>query len=298
VSTTTIDPAIAAYVERCAVYLRDLSEPLQDQLREDIEQIVAEVVAELGGRPEELMGPPLRFVTELRTAAGLLPPPAAADAPAVSTTFADRVAAIRRHPSVRWVRTLAPELRPAWWVARGILVAIALGMLTGARRPFWIAGLVPIWPVLGSRLLGLAAAGAGVYLSVEAQRRVLTRRQRILRAVATGVAVLSALASVAAIRGWDEGRAYAYPYAYTPPPAPQPFKPFTMVQIGSDLTGETIAVSSLGEARAAVAKLRSGAPPTSISVTSGGTKTYPGTEVDIDRALVELVSQGYLAPAP
>jgi hypothetical protein len=36
--------------------------------------------------------------------------------------FAGRAEAVRRHPWTRAVVTFLPELRPAWWVARGWLL--------------------------------------------------------------------------------------------------------------------------------------------------------------------------------
>lgn len=301
-TTRTVDPAIADYVSRCEEHLRDLPPDVRGQLRDDIEQIVAEVAAELGGAPDDLVGPPLRFVIELRAAAGLDAPPSTGaldpDTASPSRTLRDRLRAITAHPSVRWCRTLAPQLRPAWWVLRGVLVAVAIGRVTGADGPpVWVLVAVPVWPVLGNLALGLATTAGAVYLSVEAERRPLDRTRRWLRAAASATAIITAALLVADVRDWSQPR-----FEYVP----QDQIGMTggiagsaaVVTIGSDTTGVEMPVISLDDALAMVDQLAAESPPIAIYLTYDGTRTHPGTTEQLRAVLDDLVARGYLNPSP
>ena len=295
-SATTTDPVIREYADRCDEHLRDLPDAVRRQLRDDIEQIVAEVSAELGGLPDDLVGPPRRFVTELRTAAGLAPPPEPSDGlqPTRRHGFAIRVAELWGSRAARWCRALAPELRPAWWVARGLVLAVGLTWLTGAdERPRWFLAVIPTWPVLGSHLVGAAVAAGAVYLSVEAGRRRLAGGQRAVRAAATAAAVAIALVGIGEMREWTEVPRHDFvgdPGAFV---ATQPG--FMLVTVGSDLTGESRPVVSLEEARAAVQDLLVQGPPAAIYIDHQGTRTYPSTAAAIDTQLAKLAGQGFLS---
>lgn len=301
---TTVDPAVADYVVLCEEHLRDLPPEVAARLRADVEEIVTEVCAELHGEPGELVGPPLRFITELRTAAGLPPPPGSAGPAGTGEQkrgLRDRAQSLRDHGAAQWVRHLLPELRPAWWVARGFVLAVALGQLTGGGRPAWFLGLLPYWPVFGSRLLGLATIGAAVYLSVEAGRRTLSGAQRVLRGVASGLAVVAALVLLGEARSWSQSRGFSSSIHHPHPPAPSTpgvvDDGFPMVEIGSRVTGERIPVLHLNEARQVVARLLASGPPASILIERGGappSPQSPRSADDIEATLQALVANGFL----
>jgi hypothetical protein len=294
----TINPEIAPYVARCDELLDDLDPPMRDQLRLDIEEIVSEVCAELGGTPEELVGPPLRFVTELRAAAGLAPPRLTAP-PRQVRRWRDRVRWALSSRPAQWLRELLPELRTAWWVGRGFLVAAVLGWLTGGgRRPAWFL-LAPYWRVLDSRVLGLVVLGGAIYLSVEAGRRDLSRAQRAVRNVASVTAVLMAFALVI----------YARDVAVSDEPSAPPFALDVnghpgfggVVTIGSTVTGSVREATTLEEAHAAVKDLLAVGPPATIYIDAGGRPTLPRTEAGIAAALQTLLDDGLLkgdTPSP
>ena len=155
------------YVLRCEPFLADLTPALGAQLQDDIRRIVGEVTSELDGFPDDLVGPPQRFVAELRLAAGVAVPDAIESSKPTPTSAAgDAVVRWLSQAVVPWLRQLATDLRPAWWVSRGIGLAYVLGFVTGGAGER--SGVVP--DVLGSNLLGLIAMAGLVVVSVERGR--------------------------------------------------------------------------------------------------------------------------------
>lgn len=193
------EAAIHDYVQRCSPFLLDLTPDQQDQLEDDIRQIVGEVAMELNGQPDDLVGPPLRFVAELRTAAGLppqLPPVPSAQAHSSNRTTAGpaMVGLLRwtRRTAIPWVLTLLKDLRPAGWVLRGIGLAFVLGALT---QGFGHQGIVP--NLFGSPTLGILGTIGAVVASVELGRKRLTRRRQGLAVAVASVAAAIALVTAA-----------------------------------------------------------------------------------------------------
>ena len=313
--TATVDLAVADYVDSCEIYLADLDEVTRAQLRNDVREIVTEVCSELDGAPQDLVGPPLRFVTELRNAAGL-PALATADVAAGRprrATLRDRLSLLWSNRAIVWTRVLVPDLRPAWWVARGVLIAGALGMLTGAARPRWLLGLLPHWPVFGSTSLALAAIGACVYASVEAGRRHQRGVSRVVLALASVVAVVFALSLATKASDWTTGGDRANPidgsaFAYIHPPrdivdaaiaasrAQRQDTGFSPVRIGSDLTGEEIEVIGFPSAQDALDRLVAEVPPAAIYVDHDNMRERPGTLEALNALLDDLVRRGHLNP--
>ena len=305
-STTSAVAATADYLSRCDEHLGDLPPAIQAQLRQDIAEIVDEVCGELGGAPTELVGPPERFVAELRAAAGWpLPAPAVSPGGTEPDSHSLRhlLRAVREHRSLLWTRALLPELRPAWWVLRGYLIAVAIGRVTGApRRPEWLLELLPYWPVIGSRLLGLAVIASAIYVSVEAGRRPLSRSRRLGRALASIVAISTAMALAADLKS----HATVGPYLSAPTfvdhnqgPPPDVGAPFEVVHIGSDLTGDRIEVLDLPSAETTLDRLLEEAPPAAVFIDRGGERVRPGNRDNWQAALQALVEEGALnAEAP
>jgi hypothetical protein len=177
------------YVLRCAPYLADLSAALRSQFEEDIRQIVGEVTAELDGQPDDLVGPPERFVAELRLAAGAgtsEPVDSVDQSPA--SAAGDAVVQWLSQAVLPWLRKLASDLRPAWWVARGIGLAYALGHVTGGAGSG--RGVVP--DVFGSNVLGILAIAGLVFASVERGRDTnpSSRRRALLWVAASLVGLV------------------------------------------------------------------------------------------------------------
>ena len=300
-----MDHAVSHYVDACEEFLDDLDEPTRAQLRRDIAEIVAEVCSELDGAPADLVGPPFRFVAELRSAAGV-PPRAAPVAPHAGSSrrgLRARVRSLWQHPALQWIRGLVPELRPAWWVARGILLAWLLGRATGARGPSWMLNVLPHWPVFESTVIGLAATAAAIYASVEAGRRRPTGMARALVVAASLVAVVFALSLASDASRWTAGGRAAFDEVSTQTPwnAPPPYlgmrsdgSSFRPLVIGSDVTGETVEVIGFDESLRVVDDLLTTAPPAAIFIDQHGQQQRPGTRDAIEDVLNELADRGHL----
>ena len=296
-STSTTPLVVAAYVQACEALLSDLDESTRAQLRADIVEIVSEVCGELDGAPDDLVGTPRRFVGELRVAAGL-PPLNDQEQQRRAPGVAGTIRRLAEHRSTRWVRSLGPDLRTAWWVARGVLVGWAAGWATGARGPSWILNLVPHWPVAGSALLGFGAVGTAVYLSVEAGRRRPQGWRRLAVLAASVVAVVFAASTASQASRWTNGPA-AYDFVGPPTDAAVvvysgPPRAFSPVVVGSHLTSERSEVLDLTTARETVDMLLASAPPASIYFEFDGGQHQPGTRQAIDDILVDLVDRGLL----
>jgi len=145
-TTQTVDRAIGEYVGRCVEYLRDLGEHDRTSILEDIRQILSEVTAELEGAPDDLLGPPDRFVAELRTAAGLDGParkPPKKRSARLSSSLRSATAvlsavrgSIQWRPAWNWLRDFAREAQPGWWVVRGLLITTLLVLAIGGLVSF------------------------------------------------------------------------------------------------------------------------------------------------------------------
>lgn len=302
-----VDGAVSQYVHDCEEFLEDLDESTRAQLRCDIAEIVAEVCSELEGAPADLVGPPFRFVSELRSAAGV-PPLRGTGAETVIAAsgrhrLLERVRELWNHSAMRWMRTLAPELRPAWWVGRGVLLAWFLGRLTGAGRPAWILGLVPHWPVFGSTIIAVATTAAAVYMSVEAGRRHLTRAKRLAVGAASVVAIVFALSLAGEASRWTSESAdwpgYSGPPIHDHPPrmitqVSADGSGFRPVTIGSEVTGDEVAVTDVAAARTLLGRLLADAPPAAIFLNHGGARHQPGTLRGLHELLDTLTADGYL----
>lgn len=135
---------VSQYVEAVRSALDDLPAEAVDDLVGGLEADLAESVADSAGASgddvRERFGPPVGYAAELRAAAGL-PPRVRRRTPAAE--------AVRRH----WpaVRTFVVGLRPAWWVARAVLVAGLLAGQVGGGVPVAVVLLVPL-TVLSVRL--------------------------------------------------------------------------------------------------------------------------------------------------
>ncbi len=201
--TTTMSMAVAEYVGRCFEHLRDLPQPDRDEMLNDIRQIVHEVSAELEGRTEDLLGPPERFVSELRRAAGVSPPEESRAQRHRSHHVVREVWAKLRNridiaSVVAGTSKLVSELRPAGWVVRGYALAFLVGSLLGAGWDVeWILGVAP---VPRSEFLGGLLTAALIVASVLIGRRRPAGWARVAVIAASALAVLASLMALSALR--------------------------------------------------------------------------------------------------
>lgn len=171
----TLDAAVGEYVGRCFEHLRDLPTGDRDEILDDIRQMVTEVSSELDGDPADLLGPPDRFVDELRRAAGLAPQESEVpeDPPRpVSESIREALETIRELAAVRWMIRLVDDMRPAGWVIRGYaLGAFVSYVLSDVAHADILFGFIPVPHLFGYSILGGAVVAAFVVLSVEVGRR-------------------------------------------------------------------------------------------------------------------------------
>jgi hypothetical protein len=187
----------SAYLDRVAAALADVPADDRDELLDDLRAHLAEVAAEIetedGATLESRLGTPEEYAAELRASAGFgpaVPPGRPRRARRGPRTLA-RAAWAR--PEVGAVVDFLPELRPAWWVLRGVAVALILAQVLGLRL-----------------LVGILLAVPAVVLSVRYARGA--GRTRFWRAglVTANVVGLLALAGLVLVRVGSVGLAGAY----------------------------------------------------------------------------------------
>ncbi len=144
------DADVLDYVGAVRAWLGDLPPEEVDDLTAGMEADLAERAAESGARLGDLLGEPEAYASELRAAAGLPPRPegsrygvGARRGVVAEVGVALRAAGARTLTRSPWLR----DLRPVWWVARGValggVVAAMLGggrfllMVLGAALSFW-----------------------------------------------------------------------------------------------------------------------------------------------------------------
>jgi len=163
---------ITAYVEGVRAALAGLSDATRDELLEDLPEHLAEVQAEGIGTLTERLGAPEAYASELRATAGFVggfpDPPAGRFAQLRETrdnglrllNRADlRVGPVIGYPKASDFLIL---LRPAWWVLRGYLAAMAVAYLVAGNHGSM--GLLP--RVGGSLVFALVLLGGCVILSI------------------------------------------------------------------------------------------------------------------------------------
>lgn len=168
---------VTQYIAAVRAELADLPPDDLDDLTGGLEADLSELVAE---SPSGVAGlaSPREYAAELRSAAGF---PMRAELPK-PTWWSEQKDAARRdlaglaadYPAVRHARDLAVELRPAWWIVRGVVLA-------------W---LLVTWGSVSLLLYPLAIIGAVVSVYVGRRGAVLTGWPRRLLMAANAVAVM------------------------------------------------------------------------------------------------------------
>jgi hypothetical protein len=136
---STAQDEIGDYVEAVRAALVGLPGSTRDELLEDLPEHLAEVLAEGHGTLTERLGSPVAYAAELRASAGFVggfpDPPPSRWTPFAETR--DNVVQVLRQADVKVGPVIGyPKasdflvlLRPAWWVLRGYLAAMAIAYL-------------------------------------------------------------------------------------------------------------------------------------------------------------------------
>jgi uncharacterized membrane protein len=173
--TTSTDTEVGRYLARVRAALSDLPTDERDDMLDDLEAHLAEVLDEVsaedaGGTLESRLGSPEAYAAELRAAAGLAPAGPRWRRPDVR----HRLARLQARPGVREAVAFLPELRPGWWVLRGLLAATGLAVLFGGSVALGVvlallAVPASVWlgrrTVTGPRRLATLAMNAGIALT-------------------------------------------------------------------------------------------------------------------------------------
>ena len=184
-TATSLSQEVLRYAAGVRAELADLTPAQRDDLLEDLEDHLSEVAAELDEPLQSRLGPPEVYAAELRASAGIAP---AMPQPRAATS---RLRQFWDSSVVRSVRGFLVELQPAWWVLRGLLLAIVLAAIfgpfagfvfgiaavvvsvllgrrtRGRRGPWALSILVNVIAVIALLASGFAASGGGSYAVVE-----------------------------------------------------------------------------------------------------------------------------------
>jgi HAAS domain-containing protein len=180
---TGVPPEVTEYLAAVRAALDDLPTTERDDLLGEVEPSLLDAASEAGGNVSARLGPPEEFAAELRAAAGLHVPAAAAAGEPHLLVLGRRLA---RDPRLRELRRLAP----IWWVLRGYLTVAAIAVLAGAD---WSTRYFLV-PHIGTAWLGLLVILAAILLSVWVGLRT-ERSNRLL--LLANVAVLAGAVPVA-----------------------------------------------------------------------------------------------------
>lgn len=184
------DASVAHYAAAVRAALADLPAAQRDDLLDDLDDHLAEVAADEGGRLNERLGPPERYAAELRASLGLGPSVRRGRVAEYSRALRSQVTAWRTSRAGRELAQAAESLRPAAWVARGWLLTVTVAAYTGWELRQVPGLLVP--RISGSRLLGLLVLVAAVLGSVALGRRGPGLSQRARTAVVLSTLLLLA----------------------------------------------------------------------------------------------------------
>lgn len=203
-STMSLSPEAAAYLQSLRDQLADLPPEDRDDLLADVEVSLVESSTE-GVVLEERFGPPARFAAELRAAAGFEAVPASAPRGEGFLRRAARVLhRLDEDDGVIRLRRAFAEVAPIWWLARAYVIAAALIFASvgswSATRPELPAFGGPAGTLIVVALLIVASIAVGI----RGRRRPLGGAARAAALVAN--LAIAALAVPAIAHGLESTR--------------------------------------------------------------------------------------------
>src|SRR5579864_7982405 len=140
---------VATYAAAVRSALADLAEPEREALLEDLEDHLAEVLAESDAGLVSRLGPPEAYAAELRAAYGVGMRRPRRRFPRMRHWAGAAFSHVSGWSAYQAVRGYLPELRPAWWVLRAYLAVLALAVIFRGDQdihpipnPFSSGGLV------------------------------------------------------------------------------------------------------------------------------------------------------------
>jgi len=120
---TTLNPEATAYLDAVRDRLKGLPIEEADELVTDLEQHLAELMAEDVGPLADRLGSPQEYAAELAASAGW---PAAPSRSMVSLTrpILAWKGRVLRSTAAQWWGRHWPDYRPGWWVMRAVIVVV------------------------------------------------------------------------------------------------------------------------------------------------------------------------------
>lgn len=212
-TTHTKPDRVTDYLEQLRPYLADLDGAERAEILDELAANLAEVAAETDDPLERVVGPPSDYVAAFRDSAGLTghgSPPTRGHAVA----DAARAAAGHLRGSAWWSRAtqLGTLLHPAWWTARGAVIAVLVAsQLTGRS----LAQQLPI--PFGANPFGVAWLVACIAASVWIGQQTVAATQPLERRRRAPLFVLNVVAAVGLLMVFsaaDSYRSQAYWEAY------------------------------------------------------------------------------------
>jgi hypothetical protein len=128
----------ATWAAEVRAHLADLPATDRDELLEDLDALIVDVEAE-GESVVDRLGSPRDYAAELRSAAGL-PAAGRVDAPLLL-----KLRQVIAQPWVRSSRTFLGELKPGWWVARGLVLGLLFVLLLSSDTQARHLPLLRLW---------------------------------------------------------------------------------------------------------------------------------------------------------
>ena len=207
-----ITTPVSDYAAAVRAALTDVPEPDRSELLEDLEDHLTEVAGESDEPLEARLGTPESYAAELHAAYLQRPDqrPVSKKKPKLLHRLDARTAAFHTRMAERlpWYETARNDFRPAWWLFRGYLVAIALWIVTtGDVSPF-PTGILEL-------LILIIAVGASVALGY---RMRAGHRSYALVFTALGIGVFAMIFFFGfMLQGGDSGPSPSYDEAaYSP----------------------------------------------------------------------------------
>jgi len=184
---TTLNPEAIAYLEAVRVRLTGLRPEEADELVTDLEQHLAELIAEDPGPLADRLGSPQEYAAELAASAGW---PTGQSRSMVSLTrplLAWKMRVVRS-PVAQWWNRYWPAYRPGWWVMRAVLVVVTWAAIywSGPTLSDWS------WAIPAVAFSVTAGRRAGKAISWRALDRIATMLGlwALLVAGANGISVM------------------------------------------------------------------------------------------------------------
>lgn len=196
---TTLSPEARAYLEAVRDRLAGLPAEEADELVADLEQHLAELIAEEPGPLSNRLGSPQEYAAELAASAGW-PTTQAKSTVSLTRLFFAWKARLATSTVWQWWSRHWPDYRPGWWIGRALLIGFIAAAVNGSGRPAHLLWILP-----------LAAA------SVAVGRRAATNHRwgpaNLLMTLAAVFALI--VGTVDGVRVMPESVIYTY-YDYNP----------------------------------------------------------------------------------